>query len=153
MLNSAAGVQLPFLRPPPMMEILPIFDFNSGCVSNNAATFVCGPVAIIVTGSSLSLNTFAIKPTEDNSDNCMHGSGIAGPSKPDSPWKFPAVINGDNNGSSLPFAIGASIPSKVQIRIALYVVLASVWFPATLVTALISKAGFALANTQAIASS
>ena len=56
----------------------------------------------------------------------MHGSGSAGPSKPDSPWKLPAVINGDNNGSSLPFAIGASIPSKVQIRIALYVVLASV---------------------------
>ena len=39
--------------PPPMREICLILGFSSGCASKSAATFVSGPVGMIVTCAAL----------------------------------------------------------------------------------------------------
>ena len=81
---------------------------------------------MIVTGVSLSLNTFAISSTEDNSHSSNAGSGSLGPSNPDSPWKLGATNKSDIIGTALPLETGTFNPNNAQILKALYVTLASV---------------------------
>ena len=119
MLNSAAGVQLPVAMPPPMRLMRAILPFSSGCASSSAATFVCGPVATMVTGSLASRRTFAISSGAGSSDGAKAGSGSAGPSRPDSPWTEGAFITSFSSGCGQPLPTGASSPMSVQTRRAL----------------------------------
>ncbi len=85
MLNSAAGVQLPCASPPPMSEIRAMRAFSSGCAVKSAATFVSGPVATSVIGSSHARIVSAMRSTDDSGESACPGSGSGGPSSPESP--------------------------------------------------------------------
>ena len=99
-----------------MREICLILDFSSGCASSSAATFVSGPVGMIVTGSGDSRSTFAMSSTAVRPQTSIAGSGSAGPSKPDSPCTDGAFITSAVSGCGQPSAMGASMPSSVQTR-------------------------------------
>src|ERR687897_205531 len=51
MLNSAAGVVLPWPMLPPMREMCATLSFRSGCSRRNVAMLVSGPTGTRVTGS------------------------------------------------------------------------------------------------------
>ena len=119
MLNSAAGVQLPWEMPPPMMLMRAIFSFNSGWASSRAAALVSGPVTTRVTGSLLSRRTRAISSTAGSPLRAMAGSGSTGPSRPDWPWTEGAFMGFSSRGAGRPLATGAVMPKRVQIRRAL----------------------------------
>ena len=125
-LNSAAGVQLPYCTPPPIREIRAIFSFSSGYAISNAATFVKGPVGTRVMGSSLSWISFAISVTASISSSSKSGSGNAGPSRPLSPCTVGAIMGSEISGLSRPIAVGTCKSINVQIRCALYVVFSMV---------------------------
>ena len=119
MLNSAAGVQLPWVMPPPIREMPPIFSFSSGWDRSRAATLVRGPVGTRYTGSLLSESTFAISPAAEQGRGARSGSGRSGPSRPDSPWTLGAAMGSAARGAGRPLAMGASMPSSVMTRRAL----------------------------------
>ena len=102
-----------------MSEMRAIFSFSSGCASSSAATFVCGPVATMVTGSGDSRSTFAISSGAESAEASNAGSGSAGPSRPDSPWTDGAFITSFRSGCGQPFPTGACRPMSVQTRSAL----------------------------------
>ena len=105
--------------PPPITLMRAIFSFSSGCASSSAATFVSGPVATMVTGSSLARRTCAISSPALSLLSARSGSGSAGPSSPDSPCTDGAFMTGPISGWGQPFATGASSPMRVHTRSAL----------------------------------
>src|SRR5829696_3642367 len=63
MLNSAAGVVLPWPMLPPIREICATRSFRSGCSRRNVAMLVSGPTGTRVTGSGEASRVSAIRAT------------------------------------------------------------------------------------------
>ena len=109
--------------------------------------------------SSLSSMVLMSSCRADIFSGAKPGSGIAGPSRPDSPCTISVTpsskMDGRISGWSAPMATGMLLaPAKVSTRRALRVVFSRVWFPATMVTALISSfSGSERAHSIARASS
>src|SRR5215204_3128882 len=151
-LNSAYGVRLPRSVEPPIQTISRIR--SSSTRSSAAATFVSGPVAKIVTGSSSRASSSSISSTAARGSSATSASGSSGPSSPLAPCTSAAGSSTPPLGPSAPAAIGTSrMPASVQTRRALSVTLSSGALPPTVVIARRSSAGCAAASRSAIASS
>ena len=131
MLNSAAGVTLPSAIAPPIRTI----DSGraSGCCASRSATFVSGPVGD-EDGARRRVRRAGRRRARRPGSRV--GGGRSGPSSPVSPCTSAATRSVRTSGRSAPCATGISVrPASSSTRSALAVVFATVWLPATVVTA------------------
>src|SRR5829696_6577385 len=155
MLNSAAGVVLPWPMLPPMREMCATRSFRSGCSRRKVAMLVSGPTGMRVTGSGEAFKVSAIRATAPLSSASKLAAGISSdPSRPLLPCMSSAVCNGRCRGSEAPAPTGTSVhPTRESTRKALRVVFSMVTLPATVVTARRSRSGWPQASIRATASS
>ncbi len=152
-LNSAAGVQLPTSRLPPIQTICRMRGAMSGASRSASATLVSGPVGSSVTSPGRERTASMMNRAACSASACRVGAGSRGPSRPVWPCTLSAERRGTSSGRSAPAYTGVSLPISASVTRAFRVVRSRPTLPKVVLTPSTSSSGEACASRMFTASS